>query len=206
MKINNIKSLALAVLAVGAMASCSDDINIGNVDEKQYTTAENNKTLVFLTNKYGCSNIDSLMFNENGSTDFYVNVTKPASSEQSYTVSYDLAALERYNKANGTDFKALPENLVTISGPAVVAAGESQSAPVSIGFSTADELEMNGIYAIPLTVKSGAGAETSVEKATLSTWCATLQRCLTVIRELDRLLSAARRLMMPTLCTTCAID
>lgn len=164
MKINNIKSLALAVLAVGAMASCSDDINIGNVDEKQYTTAENNKTLVFLTNKYGCSNIDSLMFNENGSTDFYVNVTKPASSEQSYTVSYDLAALERYNKANGTDFQALPENLVTISGPAVVAAGESQSAPVSIGFSTADELEKNGIYAIPLTVKSGAGAETSVEK------------------------------------------
>lgn len=162
MNIYKIKTFAFAVMAASMFASCADDIEMNKVDENKYASAE--KTLVFLTDKYGFSNVDSLTFNENGSTDFYVNVTKPAASEQSYTISYDLAALERYNKANGTNFQALPEKLVTIAGQAVVAAGKSQSAPVSIGFSTADELEKNGAYAIPLTVKANGGVEASAEK------------------------------------------
>mgnify|MGYP000363999083 CR=1 FL=1 len=162
MNIYKIKTFAFAVMAASMFASCADDIEMNKVDENKYASAE--KTLVFLTDKYGYSNVDSLTFNENGSTDFYVNVTKPAASEQGYTISYDLAALERYNKANGTSFQALPENLVTIGGQAVVAAGKSQSDPVSIGFSTADELEKNGAYAIPLTVKANGSAEASADK------------------------------------------
>lgn len=161
MTINNIKTLALAVIAVSAVASCSDDISLNQVDETPYTPAA--KQLVFLTNQYGLSNVDSIVFNNSGSTDFYVNTTSAATSAQAYTVSYDASALDRYNKANGTDFKALPESLVTIGGQATIAAGEHTSAAVSVGYKTGDQLEENGVYAIPLTVK-GSDAETSKEK------------------------------------------
>lgn len=161
MNIYKFKSLALAVMAASAMASCSEDVSMNPVDETPYTPAD--KQLVFLTDKYGLSNVDSIVFNNSGSTDFFVNITQPAKSEQTYTVSYDAAALERYNKANGTSYEAMPENLVTIGGQAVVSAGSQKSSAVSIGYKTADQLAKNGAYAIPLTVK-GNGVETSVEK------------------------------------------
>lgn len=84
-------------------------------------------------------------------------------SEQTFTVSYDASALERYNAANGTSYEALPENLITIYGTATIAAGEQKSKAVKIGYSTADNLKKDGTYAIPLTVK-GSGAATSAEK------------------------------------------
>lgn len=161
MNVNNFKSLALAVIAATALASCSEDINVGDINETPYTPAA--KQLVFLTDKYGLSNADSIVFNNSGSTDFFVNVTSANTSAQTYTVSYDATALDRYNAANGTSYKALPESLVTIDGTATIAAGEQKSSAVSIGYKTAESLEKNGSYAIPLTV-TGGGAETSAEK------------------------------------------
>ena len=161
MNINIFKSLAFAVIASTALASCSEDINVGDINETPYTPAA--KQLVFLTDKYGLSNADSIVFNNSGSTDFFVNVTSANTSAQTYTVSYDASALDRYNAANGTSYKPLPESLVTIDGTATIAAGEQKSSAVSIGYKTAEELEKNGSYAIPLTVKGGS-AETSAEK------------------------------------------
>lgn len=161
MTINNIKTLALAVIAASALASCSEDVSVNPIDESPYTPAA--KQLVFLTDKYGYSNVDSIVFNNSGSTDFFVNATQAGTSEQTYTVSYDASALERYNAANGTSYQPLPESLVTIGGQATIKAGEQRSAAVNIGYKTADNLEKNGVYAIPLTVKGGS-AETSVEK------------------------------------------
>ena len=161
MTINNIKTLALAVIAASALASCSEDVSVNPIDESPYTPAA--KQLVFLTDKYGYSNVDSIVFNNSGSTDFFVNATQAGTSEQTYTVSYDASALERYNAANGTSYQPLPESLVTIGGQATIKAGEQRSAAVNIAYKTADNLEKNGVYAIPLTVKGGS-AETSVEK------------------------------------------
>lgn len=161
MNINKFKTLALAVIAASALASCSEDVNLGGVNEDTYKPAE--KQLVFLTDKYGYSNCDSIVFNDKGTTDFFVNTTGASTSEQTFTVSYDASALERYNAANGTSYEALPENLVTIDGTAIIAAGEQKSKAVKIGYSTADNLKKDGTYAIPLTVK-GNGAATSAEK------------------------------------------
>lgn len=160
-KINNIKTLALALCMGGLMASCSDSIDLPSMDEELYTSPT--ESLAFLTNKYGASNVDSLYFSDNGSTDFYVNLLKPASSAQTFTIVYDLKALNTYNMANGTKVEALPEDLVTIAGDATVAAGESKSAAVKISYKSAEALAKNGLYAIPLVVK-GSGAEASKEK------------------------------------------
>lgn len=143
------------------MFSCSNSIDLTSVDESQYHKAEQN--LAFITDKYGISNADSLLFNESGSTDFYVNLCDAAATQQSFTISYDATVLADYNKAHGTSFEALPENLVTIDGSATMAAGEKQSDAVSVSYKTADELIKNGVYAIPLKV-TGTGAQTSEEK------------------------------------------
>ena len=156
----NIKSLILVMFTL-LMFSCSNNIDLTSVDENQYHKAEQN--LAFITDKYGISNADSLLFNESGSTDFYVNLRDAAATQQSFTISYDATVLADYNKAHGTSFEALPENLVTIGGSATMAAGEKQSDAVSVSYKTADELIKNGVYAIPLKV-TGTGAQTSEEK------------------------------------------
>ena len=143
------------------MFSCSNSIDLTSVDESQYHKAEQN--LAFITDKYGISNADSLLFNESGSTDFYVNLRDAAATQQSFTISYDAKVLADYNAAHGTAIQALPENLVTIGGSATMAAGEKQSDAVSVSYKTADELIKNGVYAIPLKV-TGTGAQTSEEK------------------------------------------
>lgn len=161
MNLHKIKTLAFSLLACGFMASCSDSIDMAGVSEDQYQKLSN--SLVFLTDKYGLSNQDSLIFNEKGTTDFFVNVTEAPTKAQTYTVVYDVAALNNYNMAHGTSYEPLPESLVTIEGEATIAAGEMKSTAVAIGYTSADNLEKNGVYAIPLKVK-GTGAQVSQEK------------------------------------------
>ena len=160
MNINNIKTLVLSMLGIALVVSCSESIEVPLVSESGYKTLENN--LAFITDKYGCSNQDSLVFNEKGSTDFYVNLVEAAKANEEYTLSYDAKALENYNQAHGTTFEALPESLVKVSGTASVNAGAKQSSKVAVSYTTATDLKENGVYAIPLSVKGAS--QTSKEK------------------------------------------
>ena len=67
-------------------------------------TLENN--LAFITDKYGCSNVDSLVFNENGTIDFYVNLTQAPKANEDYTLVYDAKVLEDYNKNEGYSYRS----------------------------------------------------------------------------------------------------
>lgn len=155
------KRTMYALLAAAMMVGCSNEIDVNGVSEAPYEKPAEN--IAFLTDKYGCSNADSIIFNEKGSTDFYVNTTDAATTEQTYTVSYDAAALANYNAKNGTNFQALPQELVTIDGQPTLQAGETKSSKVTVNYTSADNLEENTVYAIPLKV-SGAAAKTSDEK------------------------------------------
>ena len=150
MNINNIKTLVLSMLGIALVVSCSESIEVPLVSESGYKTLENN--LAFITDKYGCSNQDSLVFNEKGSTDFYVNLVEAAKANEEYTLSYDAKALGNYNQAHGTTFEALPESLVKVSGTAMVNAGAKQSSKVAVSYTTATDLKENGVYAIPFSV------------------------------------------------------
>ena len=156
MNINSIKTLALSLAGLVIAASCANDIDVPRVDESNYRTSENN--LAFITDKYGYSRQDSLIFNEKGSIDFYVNLSKAATTDQEYTLMYDTKALKNYNKVHGTNIKALPEKLVKVGGTAKVAAGAMKSSKVTVEYTSAEELEKNGIYAIPVSVKGAAQA------------------------------------------------
>lgn len=159
MKIDKIKTLALIACAGGFLASCSSDIDVSKVSEDPYQV--NDTTLAFITDKYGMSVLDSLMFSDKGSTDIYVNLSKAAASATDFTVAYDETVLTSYNAANGTHYKALPENLVTVNGAATVAAGGMKSKAVSVDYASAASLDSLGVYAIPLAVKSNGKVQTS---------------------------------------------
>jgi endo-beta-N-acetylglucosaminidase F1 domain protein len=160
MNMNKIKTIALSIAGMALALSCSESIDVPLVDEGGYKTLENN--LAFITDKYGCSNVDSLVFNENGTIDFYVNLTQAPKANEDYTLVYDAKVLEGYNKTKGTAIEAMPEALVTIDGTATVAAGATKSSKVAVKYTTASELKENGVYAIPLKVKGAS--QTSKEK------------------------------------------
>lgn len=157
---NKTKIFSFAMLAA-MFAACSNEIDVNGVSESTYEKPAEN--LAFITDKYGCSSVDSIIFNEKGTTDFYVNIVDAAQAEQTYTIAYDLTALENYNKANGTAYQALPESLVSFDGQAVMGVGDTKSSKVSVSYVSADNLEANAVYAIPLRV-SGASAATSARK------------------------------------------
>ncbi len=112
MNINKIKTLALSIVGMAVAVSCSESIDVPLVDEGGYKPLESN--LAFITDKYGCSNMDSLVFNEKGAIDFYVNLAQAAKANEDYTLVYDAKVLENYNKVNGTTIEALPEALITV--------------------------------------------------------------------------------------------
>ena len=164
MNINKIKAFALAILAVGAMASCEDAIDVQHTGEAPFVPSTSEKSIVFLSDQFGMTNTDSLLFNEQGSTEFFVNLTEVLGKDAEFAVVYDLAALNKYNMAHGTDYKAMPEALVSIEGTAVVAAGQAKSSAVKVGYKTDAALENLGTYAIPLAVKGNSLADVSADK------------------------------------------
>lgn len=159
--ISNFKTIAITACLSGIFTACSDNIELAGVNETPYKV--NDKTLAFLSDKYGAEQVDSLIFNAEGTTDFYVNLNRIATDNQTYIISYDEKVLENYNKKHNTDLKALPENLVTIANEATIAKGDTKSSAVKVSYTSAPELDKNCIYALPLTVK-GSSAETSIEK------------------------------------------
>ena len=70
--LDKIKGWGLVLCTAGLITSCSDSIDLPVVNENAYQTAD--KALAFITDKYGASNLDSLIFSDKGSTDFYVNL------------------------------------------------------------------------------------------------------------------------------------
>lgn len=154
-----IKATFICAAIAGLSIACSNTIEVNGVDESGYNNPE--KPLAFLTDKYGVSLRDSLLFNVEGATKFYVNLTAPSKDKQEYSVSYDASVLESYNTKHKTRYQALPNNLVTIEGKAIIEAGNNTSEPINVKYTTATELEKNGIYAIPLRLK---GTHNNVSK------------------------------------------
>lgn len=152
----------MLILAAGFMASCSDDIDLPASSEEAYQVPE--KAAAFITDKYGAQDADSLIFNEQQTTDFYVNVNAAAKAANEFTLSYDAQVLADYNAANGTSYEALPQSLVTIESTASLAVGETKSSAVQVTYTSDDALTENGTYAIPLSVKATSEYAVSEEK------------------------------------------
>ena len=142
--------LALPVGALLLGACSNSDIDLSQVDESRYQTSE--VPVAYLESKYGTTDIDSVIFNNEGKTAFIVKSSVAGKSAGQATLGYDATVLEQYNKAHGTSYEAMPQDLVTIE------AGNGDT--VNVSYKTAASLAM-GKYAIPLSLK---GSNVSKEK------------------------------------------
>ena len=104
MKINMWKLLFAALIASTAMVACKDERNNYMVDD----------TISFLATDNQLINV--ALYNE----ECDLTVIKSGKGQTGATARLEVseAALEAYNTANGTDYKALPANYVTFS-PAI---------------------------------------------------------------------------------------
>ncbi|MDY6241370.1 MAG: DUF1735 domain-containing protein [Prevotella sp.] len=142
--------LALPVGALLLGACSNSDIDLSQVDESRYQTSE--VPVAYLESKYGTTDIDSVIFNNEGKTAFIVKSSVAGKSAGQATLGYDAAVLEQYNKEHGTNYQAMPQDLVTIEA----ANGDT----VNVSYKTAESLAQ-GKYAIPLSLK---GSNVSKEK------------------------------------------
>jgi hypothetical protein len=148
------------------LASCSQDINLSDVDVSKYDVS--NKTLAVVTDKFGNTNKTASTFRDADSTAIYVSLTNSASNNTTLSLSYDKTVLEQYNKTNGTSYQALPENLVELPAQITVQKGSTQSERTYVKYVTSADLESEGTYAIPLAAKSGDNSVTvSGEKGSM---------------------------------------
>lgn len=153
----NIKKLSL-LFFLGAlfMTSCSEKIDVNSIDESKYQSSES--TLAFISDKYGNSVADSLNFADKDSTNLYIELSQTAIDNVSFSLTYDAKALNDYNTAHGTSFKAMPEALVSITGNVAISKGGSKSAAALVKYRTANELDSLGTYVIPVSAKIASGS------------------------------------------------
>ena len=133
------------------LGACSNpDIDLSQVDESRYEAS--GTPVAYLESKYGTTDIDSVIFNNEGKTAFIVKSSVAGKPAGQATLGYDAAVLEQYNKEHGTSYQAMPQDLVTIEA----ANGDT----VNVSYKTAESLPQ-GKYAIPLSLK---GSSVSKEK------------------------------------------
>ena len=138
----------MLALPLGAflLGACSNaDVDLTQVDESRYQTSE--VPVAYLESKYGTTDIDSVVFNNEGKTPFIVKSSVAGKSSGQATLGYDATVLEQYNKEHGTHYEAMPQDLVTIE------AGNGDT--VNVSYKTAESLAQ-GRYAIPLALKGSS--------------------------------------------------
>lgn len=155
MNYNNIfKRFFLIAIVALATTGCQEDVNIGNIQAPD--VAGTGDAMLYVADANGSTGHSSLEFRSTADLDFYVNTTAANQVSENVTFAYDPSVLEQYNKANNTEFEAVPASMVTLSngGSATLAAGETQSAPVTLTLTSDGSLDAETTYAVPLRVSS----------------------------------------------------
>lgn len=157
-------TLSVAMLALG-FASCSDDETydvVGNPDNLVYFSAGTNNTKeveVIKTPNGAYQDMD---------VKFPVKILRQTTSDVSVTVTPDASLVAEYNSNNGTDYEAMPTDIlsagtltVTIHQGETIAA---DSATIHIDKSSLTSLA-DGTYLLPIRI-SEAGSEISGQRGT----------------------------------------
>lgn len=154
----------MTALAVSASA-CSDDATIGQVDTGNLNVPEG--SLVYVIDANGSTGTSQMEYRGNGTLDLYASATEALPSQASVRFVYDPSVLTAYNQVNGTAFEAIPESQVTLSneGAAVIDAGQTKSAAVTLGVTSDGTLNHEATYVVPLRVE-GTGLNMASASAT----------------------------------------
>ncbi len=159
------KSCLVATAALFAV-SCSEDIDLGNVDGSDRLEVPEGD-VVYVTDPAGHRQFSTLEIHQNAATQLRVNSPKALASDCNVTFAYDKNVLDEYNNESGNTYEALPESMVTFanSGALTLAAGQNQAA-IDITIATDGNLESGKTFAIPVRVSlNGPAALGSVDES-----------------------------------------
>lgn len=151
-----ISSFALCSLILGGVfTSCSEDINLGKADESKYGKAEN--TYVALKNYEDPRSMRTVDFRgDESQIQVYFKLSQPLAEVFTGKLKIDQSFLDEYNKKNNTSFQAFPSDLVTIgdNSTVTVAAGKTESDPVTITLKRNSSLTVGTSYVLPISFDS----------------------------------------------------
>ena len=147
---NKIFRYATLLCAALAMAACSDDIVVDNVDESVLDGVEN--LIVSLRDSKTNKSTAVIDLRKEAYT-AQVGLYLPRAPKKGVdvTVTYDASYLQVYNQEHGTDFALFPESKVSIQngGKIVVAPDETRSYTLDAVLSPFDD-QQEATYVLPL--------------------------------------------------------
>lgn len=160
-KRNILRSL-LCMAAAASMAACdNDDLYLGSADTDVLGGADGN--VVYVTDAIGNSDASVFTFTGSGTFNLYAQTSKAISGNCSVTFNYNADVLEAYNAANGSNYQAVPQSMVSFgnNGVASFSAGTLKSSALPVTVSGQGQLDPETVYALPMsfTVANGAAVD-----------------------------------------------
>ena len=162
-KIKQIKTLIVLVfVSLGFLSSCEESLKIGQLDESNYETSEQNIGYLFDGN--GKNDMSLVEFRKEGEVDIYLALTSNADQDATVAMKYDSKVFEDYNAEHNSDFELLPEDLITFEGDLNIAKGSKKSEKMIVKFITDEELDSDKTYVIPVSTELKTGNIKLAEK------------------------------------------
>lgn len=157
-KFIKVQLFTLLFTSVGCMfTSCEENIEVGRIDENNYTTT--NEVMGYVMDSNGKRAISNAEFRSTGITEIILNTSQKASQDCKAQISYDPSILEDYNTKHDAKYEAFPETSVTISeeGTFSLTKGNSRSNTLQVSYQSSEALSSEKSYVIPLKVTTKSG-------------------------------------------------
>lgn len=140
------KSLIMAAVAVAAVSCNDDDAYLGGVDTGRLDVTDG--SIVYVTDHNGKRYSTNVELHTTATNSLSANLSQALGADCNVSFAYDPAAVESYNEANGTDYKALPSTMFSFAnnGAATIAAGATK-ASVNYTITSDGSLDPNETYA-----------------------------------------------------------
>lgn len=147
------KSILMATVAIAAVSCNDDDAYLGGVDAGRLESTEGN--VVYTTDHEGKRYATNLELHTTATHKLTVNMPKAMSTDCNVAFSYAPEDVATYNIANGTDYLALPSNMVQFAnnGVATIAAGETKG-EVNYTLTSDGSLDPEKTYAVAVKVSA----------------------------------------------------
>lgn len=143
---------AVAVLLAGMAVSCTETIDMPGPDDSAFGTVEGSYGYVRNVDEPRSTTTLELRNGQTGTTRIYLGATRPAAKLTTVTFSYDVSALDEFNRSHATTYEPWPEHAVSLGsdGRVLMAAGAQRSAEVEVAVAAAEEAVEGRTYAVPL--------------------------------------------------------
>lgn len=156
----------MCAAAAVALTSCdNDDIDLGGADTGILQSPDGN--VVYVTDGSGKSANIVFDIKGSGTLDLYARTSRAIAGNCSVTFNYDADVLAAYNAEHSTDYKAVPQSMVSFGdgGTATFSAGSLTSSAMPLTVSSGGALQAGEVYALPLSYSVAGGMSAGGENS-----------------------------------------